>query len=434
MSRKERERLVVFGRIKSGELSRCEGGEILGLSLRQMHRIYKRYLAEGDAGLVHRSRGGVSPRRVEAAQKARALALCQEVYRGFGPTLLAEKLSEVHGMWVSHDTVRRWLVEAGLLERRRRGRRSRRRRERKQRFGQMVQMDGSVHAWFEERGPACVLMTVIDDATGRRRGGFYESETLAAAMKSFGAWCECFGVPGAVYVDRHSIYRSDREPTLEELREGKEPQTQFGRAMSELGVELIKARSPQAKGRVERSNGVLQDRLVKELRLAGVSGIEQANAWLKSSRYFEHFDEKFAVEAADELDGHRPVVVVLEDVLCVKEKRSVGLDGCVQWQGRVLQLQEPGNLREVQLWQRADGSLQLLGDGRRLSWQELDAAAQERLKATRRRAKKRPIVNNKRVKPGPRQQIRLKGSLPPKPLASSGNRGQNTGIEILPSR
>ena len=157
---------------------------------------------------------------------------------------------------------------------------------------------------------------------------------------------------------------------------GKQPLTQFGRAMEELGVELIKARSPQAKGRVERSNGVMQDRLVKELRLAGIGGIEQANAWLEGGRYFETLDEKFAVEAADPLDAHRPVVVVLGDVLCVKDKRSIGLDGCVQWQGRVLQLHEPGTLREVEVWQRVDQSLELLGDGRRLNWAELDGAAQ----------------------------------------------------------
>lgn len=412
MSRKERERLVIFTKIRSKELSRREGCQVLGLSLRQMHRMYLRFMAQGDRGLLHRSRGSVSCRLTDATDKARALELCRDRYRGFGPTLAAEKLGEEHGIWASHDTVGRWLREAGLLERTRRGRRSRRRRERKERFGQMVQMDGSPHAWFENRGQTCVLMTVIDDATGRRRGRFYPAETLESAMDSFGRWCGRFGVPQIVYVDRHSIYRSDREATAEELLEGKEPQTQFGRAMVELGVELIKARSPQAKGRVERSNGVLQDRLVKELRLAGIGQIEQANAWMESSRYFEKLDEKFAVDAADALDAHRPVVVVLADVLCVKDKRSVGLDGCVQWQGRVLQLHEPGKLRAVEVWQRPDQSLELLGDGRRLVWQELDAAAQQRLKEARRRANKRPIVNNKRVKPGPHQQIRLRGSLP----------------------
>ena len=254
--------------------------------------------------------------------------------------------------------------------------------------------------------PPCVLMTVIDDATGRRRGFFHESETLGAAMDAFGRWCERFGVPRSLYVDRHGIYRADREPTTQELLAGEDPVTQFGRAMKELGVELILARSPQAKGRVERSNGVLQDRLVKELALAGVVGIEAANAWLESSGFFEKLDEKFAVEAAEETDAHRPLVVRLEDVLCVKEKRAVSLDGCVQWAGRVLQTQDAGGLRAVEVWERFDGTVELLGDGRRLVWEELDQEAQKNRKELKKRAAKKPIVNNKRVKPGPKQQIR----------------------------
>jgi transposase len=412
MSRKERERLVIFAKIKSKELSRRDGSEVLGVSLRQMHRMYQRFLSQGDRGLVHRSRGAVSPRRIDAQERLRAMELCRGRYRGFGPTLAAEKLGEEHGLWVSHDTVRRWLRAEGLLESARRGRRSRKRRQRKERFGQMVQMDGSPHPWFGDCGPSCVLMTVIDDATGRRRGRFFEAETLASAMDTFGRWCGRFGVPQIVYVDRHSIYRSDREATADELLEGREPQTQFGRAMEELGVKLIKARSPQAKGRVERSNRTLQDRLVKEMALAGISGIEQANAWLESGDFFQKLDEKFAVEAADPLDAHRPLVVVLPDVLCVKERRAVGLDGCVQWRGQVLQLKDPGNLRQVEVWERLDQTVELLGDGRRLNWQQLDEAAQQRLKEARRRADKRPIVNNRRVKPGPTQQIRLTGSRP----------------------
>jgi transposase len=407
MSRKERERLVVLNKVKEKKLSRREGSEILGVSLRQLHRMYVRFRDEGDKGLLHRSRGRASGRRLEETDRARAMKLYRERYRGWGPTLFAEKLEEVDGIWASHDTVRRWLLTEGLLERTRRGRRSRRRRERKARFGEMVQMDGSPHAWFGAREPSCVLMTVIDDATSRRRGFFHETETLAAAMDAFGRWCERFGVPRSLYVDRHGIYRADREPTTEELKSGERPVTQFGRAMKELNVELILARSPQAKGRVERSNAVLQDRLVKELALAGVSGIPQANAWMASTRFFEKLDEKFSVEAAEAADAHRPLVSKLPDVLCVKEQRSVGLDGCVQWNGRVLQVREAGSLRAVEVWERFDGSLELLGDGRRLAWSELDEQALRQKREAKKRAAKKPIVNNKRVKPGPRQQIRI---------------------------
>jgi len=407
MSRKERERLVVLTKVKARELSRRDAAAILGVSLRQVHRMYARFAAEGDRGLLHRARGRASGRRLDAADRAAALELYRTRYRGLGPTFFAEKLQEVEGIWASHDTVRRWLMAAGLLERTRRGRRSRQRRERKARFGQMVQMDGSPHAWFGDRGPPCVLMTVIDDATGRRRGVFHATETLAAAMDAFGRWCARFGVPQSLYVDRHGIYRADRDPTAEELRAGVRPVTQFGRAMQELAVEMILARTPQAKGRVERSNGVLQDRLVKELALAGVSGIDQANAWIASSRFFEKLDERFGVEPAEAVDAHRPLVSALSDVLCVKERRAVGLDGCVQWAGRVLQVREAGSLRAVEVWARFDGTLELLGDGRRLTWVELDEAALRDQRAARRRAAKRPIVNNKRVKPGPRQQIRI---------------------------
>jgi hypothetical protein len=263
-------------------------------------------------------------------------------------------------------------------------------------------------------------MTVIDDATGRRRGWFVAAETLAAAAGAFGQWCARFGVPKSLYVDRHSIYRCDRDPTAEELRAGEDPVTQFGRAMRELAVELILARSPQAKGRVERSNGVLQDRLVKELALAGVAGIDAANAWLASSGYWEKLDDRFAVEAAEDVDAHRPLVSVLADVLCVKERRSVGLDACVQWSGRVLQLTDAGGaLRSVEVWERFDagGTLTLWGDGRRLAWVELDDAARAaKAKAKRLARKKRPIVNNKPFKPNARQRINLGR---PKPTATA---------------
>jgi hypothetical protein len=384
-----------------------EAAEVLGLSLRQMHRAYPRWRREGDVGLGHRSRGRVSVRLWDESEKDRALGLYRERYRGFGPTLLSEKLGELHGIWVSHDTARRWLIGEGLLEKTRRGRRSRKRRPRKQQFGEMVQMDGSPHAWLENRGPACVLMTIIDDATGKRRGRFFESETLAAAMQALRLWCERFGVPVSLYVDRHGIYRADREATAEELKQGKRPVTQFGRAMKELDVRLILARSPQAKGRVERSNGVMQDRLVKELRLAGVKSIEDANRWLDSSGFWESTDEKFAVQAADDSDGHRPLVMNLADVLCVKEKRSVGLDGCVQYGGRVLQLSDAGTLKKVEVWERWDQSLSVLGDGRRLQWEQIALAARKMNQVAQRRAKRGPIVNNKVHKPTKRQQITL---------------------------
>jgi transposase len=406
MNRKERERLVVMNRVKDRQLSRQEACVVLGLSLRQVHRIYQRYVAEGDGGLVHRSRGKASGRRIALSDRDKGLELYRSMYRSFGPTLLAEKLGKDHGIWVSHDTTRRWLIAEGLLEKPRRGRRSRRRRLRKERFGQMVQMDGSHHAWFGERGGKCCLMVMVDDATGRMRGRFYPGESLSAAMDCFGRWCKGFGVPQSLYVDRAGIYRCDREATIEELRSKKTPQTQFGRAMKELDVRLILARSPQAKGRVERANGTLQDRLVKEMGLARISNIEQANAWLDKSGFFDELSKKFGVVPRDSADAHRPLVSDLRQVLCVKEKRSVSHDACVQWQGRTLQMTGArAGLRQVEVWHDPDGgNVRLLDGGRAVSHQPYTPPARIRP----------PIQNNKRHKPGPASQIRLPGSPPPR--------------------
>ncbi len=412
MNRKQRERLVVLSRVKDKQLSRRAGSEVLGLSMRQMHRVYLRYLSEDDVGLLHRARGKPSGRKIDSSQRDKALELYRSRYGGFGPTLLSEKLGADHGIWVSHDTVRRWLIGEGLLERTRKGRRSRRRRLRKEKFGQMVQMDGSHHAWFEGRGGKCCLMVMVDDATGQMRGRFHEQETLSAAMETFGRWCDEFGIPQSLYVDRAGIYRADREPTLQEIK-GKRPVvTQFGRAMKELDVRLILARSPQAKGRVERANGTLQDRLVKELRLAGISGIEQANGWLEKIRFFEQLSERFGVKPIDAGDAHRPVVTDLSCVLCVKEKRSVSLDSCLQWQGRTLQLKEArANLKQVELWQRRDGTLLINDGGRRLSFEPWT----ERPKA------RRIVKNNQVHKPTARQQIRLPGSHAPRKPEPAGS-------------
>lgn len=412
MNRKERERLVLLSRVKDKELSRRDAAQVLGLSLRQVHRLYLRYLSQGDRGLVHRSRDKPSARKTPEAERDKAMALYRSTYRGFGPTLLAEKLEADHGIWVSHDTVRRWLIGEGLLERCRKGRRSRRRRMRKEKFGQMVQMDGSPHDWFEGRGPRCCLMVMIDDATGQMRGRFYQHETLAAAMEMFGGWCGEFGIPQSLYVDRAGIYRADREPTLAEIKGKAKPLTQFGRAMKELDVRLILAQSPQAKGRVERANGTLQDRLVKEMRLAGISSIEQANAWLEQSRFFQELSTQFGVKPVDSADAHRPVVIDLSSVLCVKEKRSVSLDGCLQWQGRCLQFTDArAGLKRVELWQQPDGTLRIIDGGKTVSFVHWMPP----LKA-------RGVVKNNRVhKPTARQRIRLSGSRPPRATELAGS-------------
>jgi molybdenum-dependent DNA-binding transcriptional regulator ModE len=266
MSRKERRRLVILSQVQERKISLVKAAEVLGLSYRQLKRVWSRYQSVGDGGVVHRLRGRRSNRQAKQGVKERALQLYREKYSDYGVTLAAECLASEDELPVAVSTLRRWLQGAGLWERRRKRKPHRRRRARKEHYGELVQMDGSYHDWFEGRRGWAVLMVMIDDATGRVSARFFENESWASATTVFQDYVGQHGLPRALYVDQHGIYRADREATTHEILAGKEPQTQFGRAMAELGVELILARSPQAKGRVERMNGTLQDRLVKALR------------------------------------------------------------------------------------------------------------------------------------------------------------------------
>lgn len=303
MSQKERVRLVVMQQVKQRELTLAQACEVLGVCYRQTKRVWRRYRLEGDRGLVHGSRGKPGKRAKPARLKARILARYQERYSDFGPTLAAEYLA-AEGMVVDHETLRRWRLAQGKPMMRRRRQRHRQWRERKPCFGAMVQMDGSHHDWFEGRGPRCVLMVMVDDATNRVWAKFFEEETTHASYDMLDDWARQHGLPQSLYVDRDSIYRCEGVGSVAEQLAGQEPQTQFGRAMKELGVELILANSPQAKGRVERMNGVLQDRLVKALRLEGISDMKAANAFV-AKEFLRAFNEKFQVEAASAADVHR---------------------------------------------------------------------------------------------------------------------------------
>lgn len=349
MNAKERRRLEVMGRVRDGELGLSVAAELLGLSYRQARRLGRRHRIKGDAGLVHGLRGRPGNRRVQAEHKAAVLAAYQSHYAGFGPQLASEQLLARQGLRVSPKTLRTWLIEAGLWTTVRKRRPHRRRRPRKLYFGELVQIDGSHHAWFEERGPdvrACCLMVMVDDATGWTWAWFCEQETTAAAMTVLRQWIERHGVPRRLYPDRDSIWRVNTKAADEvEARTGKRPSTQMGRALDELGVALTCANSPQAKGRVERANGTHQDRLVKLLRLEGISDIDAANAYLQQT-YLPDHNARFATPLREVSDLHVPLQLslpsegglTLDDVLCVKESRVVGRDGCVSWQGRAWQL------------------------------------------------------------------------------------------------
>jgi transposase len=374
MSAKERARLEVFGRVRAGDLTLVKASELLGLSYRQTKRSWSRYREEGDVALVHGLRGQVSNRQGNGEKRAMALQLYADKYSDYGPTLATECMATDDGVQVPVETLRRWLLAAGLWSRKRQRKAHRRRRPRKEQFGELVQMDGSIHDWFEGRRGQAVLMVLIDDATGRTFARFFERETLSAAWTSFRSWVEQFGLPGAVYVDRHSIYRSDRDPTAEELLAGEDPPTQFGRSMKELNVRLIKARSPQAKGRVERMNGTLQDRLVKAMRRANVCDLERANRFLEEE-FLSPFNERFMVPAEKSGDFHRPLskTTDLARILAVQEERVVQNDWTVRWRNRFLQLSretaalvQPG--MKVTVCELLDGSLRLFHGETELPW------------------------------------------------------------------
>jgi transposase len=362
--------------VSLGQISVSKAGRVLGISERQVRRVWKRYQREGDAGLVHRLRGRAS-NASEGDLRQCVLARYRQRYLEFGPAHAAEHLGR-EGLEVSRKTLWYWLDQENLIVRRRRGSPHRMRRERRPCLGELIQMDGSTHDWLSGRGPPCVLFVMVDDATGRVFCRFYASEDTASAFDLFGRYVKKQGLPQALYVDKDSIYRVN-DPQAREAGEltGTLPQTQFGRAMKQLAVAVICADSPQAKGRVERMNGTLQDRLVKELTLAKVSTIEQANAFLEKT-FLRQFNQRFMKTPGAGVNLHRrvPKGVDLADVLCVIEERCVGRDWCVSHYGRILQIDKKhAGLslagRRVQLLIAKDGTLQMRYQGAMLRWCEV---------------------------------------------------------------
>lgn len=350
MSRKEFDRGAVFARVKGGELALKEAAPLLKISYRQAKRLYGRFRGEGPAGLVHRSVGRVSNRARPVAERTEVLDRIREHYGGrvergpgqrFGPTLVAEHLWEDHGLWVPSSTLRGWMMDAGLWSRVRRSRPKAKRRERRAHFGELVQFDGSFHDWFEGRGErggrrSCV-MNMVDDATGTTLLRFGEQETIWAAADVLRAWIERYGVPRALYTDWKNVYK--RQPTSAEEAAGEAGHTHFGRMCAKLGIEIIAASTPQAKGRVERSNGTQQNRLIKKMRLLGIADDAAANAYVEST-YLPAFNARYGVLPASPVDYHLPrdPEVREEDVFCLEHERSVGNDFVVQFGTRGLQL------------------------------------------------------------------------------------------------
>jgi len=366
MSDRDLARVSVLSRMVSGELTSVEGAELLAVSVRQVKRLRKRYVVGGARGIRHVLLARPSNRQRAPSERARALDVVGERYGGgtekgagqrFGPSLAAEQLEEDEGLVIPVSTLRRWMLEERLWIKRRKWRPRFRRRERREHFGELVQLDGSFHDWLEGRGPVGCLMTMTDDATGRVYAQICKEETLWGAALVLRGWIERYGVPRALYTDWKNLYHSrDRE---------KRPLSQFGLMCDKLGIRIIAASSPQAKGRVERTHGTNQDRLIKKLRLKGISSYEEMNRYLRDE-YLPAHNARFAHEAASNADYHLPMNrrrLKPEDLWCRDEERQLSNDGVISYERRQLQV----NLRhdmptraKVVVRTTEDGSLRVL--------------------------------------------------------------------------
>lgn len=368
---RELKRLHVIEKVLEGTVKQGEAAEILSLSGRQIRRIVKRIRSEGSRGIIHRSRGRPSNRRISRQIKERVIHLYRTQYKDFGPTLASEKLLERNGIRINDETLRMWLLGTGDWRKSRRRRRHRQWRERKHHEGEMVQMDGSHHEWFEGRGPGSVLMGYIDDATGRVFGRFYDYEGTIPAMDSFKRYVKKYGLPLSVYLDRYKTYKSTAKPTLQDELNDVEPLSDFERALRELGVEVKHANSPQAKGRIERLFGTLQDRLVKEMRLRGIGTLEEANAFLEE--YLPIYNRRFSVSPQGRDNLHRPLGrgLDLDAILCIKTERTLRNDFTVAHNRKLYQVEDKVNTSKVMVQDRMDSSIHITHKNRALRFREI---------------------------------------------------------------
>jgi Helix-turn-helix domain len=363
MSFKEIERLRIIHKVLDKQVTQVKAAEILGLSERQVGRIVKRVRSGGDRSIVHRSRGQAAANKMPKELEDRIGEVVRDEYTDFKPSLAAEKLWQCHGIRVGREKVRQIMIERGLWKvRKLRDRHVYQWRERKAYYGEMIQMDGSHHDWLEDRGERLVLMGYIDDATNRFFGRFYDYEGIYPAMDSFERYIRLYGLPVSVYLDKHSTYKTTRQPDTEELLKGERAHTQFERAAKELGVKVMHAHSPQAKGRIERAFGTLQDRLVKEMRLKGITTKEEANHYLES--YLPGFNEQFMRMARKEGDLHRPLPedVDLREILCIKAARTINDGYIIRWKRRVFLLDNPSLVlrrQKVEVREHFDGRVTL---------------------------------------------------------------------------
>ena len=368
ISYREMERVKILTRVEHNDLTRGEAADALGISERQLYRIQQRYRAEGEAGLVHRLRGRPSNKARPKEERTKALRLYREQYDDYGPTLFTEKLEAKHDLCVSRQTVTRWLMAASFWSGSRKKRPHRKKRPPREAIGSLIQFDGSPHDWFEGRGPACCLLVAIDDASNRTKLRFAPTEDTHHVLLLWRDYCERHGIPREVYTDKGGVYRDPENP---------ERLTQFGRAMRALNIRHIYAHSPQAKGRVERVNRTLQDRLLRELREHNIGTMDEANLFLEREYTAEH-NRRFA-DVDGLADLHRSADGIdLKNIFCIEEQRSVNYDWTITLHAQWIQLLRsdtplPPPRAKVIVRHHLDGSLHIFWNEHELAYECLSS-------------------------------------------------------------
>ena len=374
MSERDLQRIEVLSKVIDGRMTLMSAAHVLALSERQVRRLLERIRTGGAASIRHKAIGRPSNNRINDGLRDYALTLIRERYWDFGPTLAAEKLAELDGLTVSRETLRQWMTAAGIWRSRQQRRSFHQPRLRREAYGELVQIDGSEHRWFEDRGPPCTLLVFIDDATGKlMQLRFVRSESAFSYFEALELYLQDHGAPVAFYSDKHSVFRVAKKDA-----KGGQGMTQFGRALCELNIEILCANSSQAKGRVERMNRTLQDRLIKDLRLEGICGMDDGNAFLP--RFMERYNRQFAITPARSDDLHRPLNLApdrLRDVLCKREQRYVGAQLTFSYERQRIMLEETEVTRGlvgryVETYALADGRLDVRWKGHSLPYQVFD--------------------------------------------------------------
>jgi transposase InsO family protein len=364
MTQEGLKRIKVMELLQKKSINQLEASELLDISTRQVKRVLHCYRQRGDKALNHGLIGRQSNNHKDPGEKEEIMALVRNELKGYKPKFTSEKLEELYEKTVRANTLRLWMMEEGLWEKTRKTGKHRTRRPRKDHFGEMIQMDGSPHDWFGTGEEFC-LMNMIDDATNIEFGLFAKGETTDIALRCLYSWVEKYGIPQMIYTDHGSVYYTDQKSTIEDQLKGRVPKTRFGRVCDELGIEIIYAGSPQAKGRVERANGVQQDRLIPELKIAGIKEEKGVNAYLVE-KYWNKHNAQFSIKPLSDADYHIPLIngQDLRNIICYKEERTVNPDYVVRNDNRFFQLQkdQPLSVKSkdkiiVRIW--LDGSVHI---------------------------------------------------------------------------